>query len=274
VVAVACTGMSLSRTRRGCCRAQRAWPCCRAPRVPLLLRTATPLSAAVLARRATEHSFPNFWRQELRDGGVGRVAYVCCAFDDHHVGVGGGGDGGVSSSFAAARGCVVVWAAGVLTRTCPSAARYAWDDTLEHPTAAATSIDGARGAHWCDDREAAARTSKVGWAQRDGACTHLARHAAADAGACAAPPVISFGYDVAWSGAVNVSSVAVLGAGDSAIALLEATGGRCDGVAISRTLAAFHLARSKHLNVTRAPEAHEAVELHPRFLAVRPSESG
>ena len=61
-------------------------------------------------------------------------------------------------------------------------------------------------------------------------------------------------------------TVQVLGAGDSASALLGAANGRCTGVPVTRTLAAFHAARSKHLPAARMPKPSENLELYPRWL--------
>ena len=116
------------------------------------------------------------------------------------------------------------------------------------------------------------------------ACARLARHAASPelAAACAAAgPGRSFGYDVAWMGGQTPltsgnTTATVIGGGDSAAALLQHTRGMCRGVQISRTLAAFHAARSKH--ATSLPRYTQqqllggegaAIELHPRFLAPR-----
>ena len=231
-----------------------------------------------------EHNFPNFWRSELgghvgssigsSSGGSGsggsgsggsggggggvRVVFVCCAFDDHHVGVG--------STTIAPGGCTVEWTRGVLTRTCPSAAKAAWDDGLTLPPPA---VRGARG---CEVQDVA-WPEAARWAMGDDACARLPRHAASEAAAsvCAAPAA-SYGYDVAWHGDTRTRpnallTVAVVGGGDSAAALLAATGGRCHGVPIKRTLAAFHAARSKHVPGQHAvPRADATWQLFPRFL--------
>mmetsp|Transcript_12972 Transcript_12972/g.26103 ORF Transcript_12972/g.26103 Transcript_12972/m.26103 type:complete len:201 (-) Transcript_12972:122-724(-) len=198
-----------------------------------------------------------------------RVAYVCCAFDDHHVGV---GEQGMRGAVAAANGCVVQWSAGVLTRTCESAARYAWDNALAAPSKATGSL--ARGCE--QEHEKRSRLTVSGWASgawpRGGtqACINLERHGAA---AVCTQPAPSYGYDVGWHGnltAPNALTVEILGSGDSTAALLAATHGRCRGEQVRRTLAAFHAALSKRLPTTHAlPPPNVSVELHPRWLARR-----
>ena len=86
-------------------------------------------------------------------------------------------------------------------------------------------------------------------------------------------PAPSFGYDVAWVGRPEAdasSNVTVVGGGDSAAALLHAVRGRCHGSPLTRTLVAFHAARSKHTAVARVPRANETLELFPRFLVPVP----
>ena len=237
-----------------------------------------------------EHNWPNYWRHAFRgpaaggrpsgepsstSGGAGpsgaglsgtsvRVAFVCCAFDDHHVGVG-------SSVRAIADGCTVEWSGGVLTRTCSSAAKYAWDGGLSHPPPAVGS-----NLHGCDEHDVSEWPARANWSLGSPGCARLPRHAASEeeSTACVAPAA-SFGYDICWLGAARETTasaatpahtVAVLGGGDSAAALLTATDGRCYGVAVKRTLAAFHAARSKHLRQGELPRANETVELFPRFL--------
>ena len=215
-----------------------------------------------------EHGFPNFWRHQLTLGGSMRVAYVCCAFDDHHVGV-----GSTVAATVAAAGCVVEWAGGELTRTCPSAAQYAWDGGLAKPPPA------SRGdARACEDRDESAWPKGVRWTLGGDACARLERHAppggAVERATASCPtPAPSFGYDIGWHGHganASASSVVVLGAGDSAGALLAATNGRCRGAPLTRTLAAFHAAKSKHVSVAHEPIADATLQLHPRFLVQMP----
>ena len=211
-----------------------------------------------------EHNLPNFWRHELPriERRSLSVAFACCALADHHI--------------DRADGCNVTWRGGAITRACESAAQYAWDGAI---------ADGGR----------CARNGSA-----EGACAHLARHGAppAHAAACSEGAVrrASFGHDVAarleYDGSGAVKSTAVLlGAGDSAGALLEAASGGCAGGHVSRSLAAFHAARSKRAAPTptndnikqagagaRVPLPATAlltaaldrtIELHPRFLAPR-----
>jgi hypothetical protein len=184
-----------------------------------------------------EHGFGNYWRAELT---AARTAYVCCAFDDHHSN--------------RTDGCTVTRTAdGAITRTCSGgAADFAWDG-------------GSGGALRCDE-------AGNGHLDESDGCAKLPRHgASAHATAACASPGRSYGYDVAWEPGRNPSavgpSVSVIGGGDSAGELLEAARGRCRGVAVSRTVAAFHAAKSKHTAANaREPLPGEAFELHPRFL--------
>ena len=237
-----------------------------------LLRSATCERCTGPVYWFDEHNYPNFWRNQSEGAaalqGTGtplRVVYACCGFDDHHVGVGSAFLGASSASAsAAANGCVVEWSKGVITRSCESASRYVWDDVLSHPPPAWNFLKGREG---CGNVSGAAGTFWFGSA----ACAALPRHATAASSSSSRPctePAPSFGYDVGWTSTPPSSAltVEVLGGGDSAAAVLAAAGGRCRGVRVTRTLAAFHAARSKQLPIKHSPSAEETVELHPRFL--------
>jgi hypothetical protein len=229
-----------------------------------------------------EHNFANYWKhafaarpaatagasRNLSAGGEARVAFVCCAFDDHHANGRGGG-------------CTVKWTAAAngtrrIIRACLDVAAFAWDGsggTCKAVNASSRNLDSE-------------------------ACGRMPRHAApADlARACSLSPSSSFGFDVAWlggetthrghpgrraetSGGFHDSSAWVIGAGDSITALLKETRGQACGVPVVRTVAAFHAAKSKHASTGTGAgslpggafvgdllNAGSSVELHPRFL--------